>query len=150
MTLHRVTLRSATRSATVLAAVAALTLSACGDDDDDAADAPTAEQLDGRVFRATDTDGHDIVEGSEVTMTFTGDQLSVSTGCNNLVGGFTIEGGKLVTADMASTMMACEEPLAAQEEWVTAFLGSSPTIELDGSELDLDSGDDSIDLSEVG
>jgi heat shock protein HslJ len=146
MTLHRVTLRSAT----VLAAVAALTLSACGDDDDDAADAPTADQLDGRVFGATDIDGHDIVEGSEITITFTGDQLSVTTGCNGLTGGFTIDGGRLVTGDLASTMMACEEPLMAQEQWITAFLGSSPTIELDGSELDLDSGDDSIDLSEVG
>jgi heat shock protein HslJ len=137
-----------------LAIAGLLVLSACGDDDDDNDaggddDAVAAADLDGRTFRATETDGHTIVSGSEITITFTADQISVQTGCNTLAGGYTIENGRLTTGDLASTLMACEEPLATQETWVSNLIGSNPTIELDGNELELESGEDSISLTEV-
>src|SRR4051794_24463892 len=64
---------------TVLVAVVAMT--ACGDDDDDdtstagSAPAPTSADLDGKTFVATELDGQDIVEGTEVSLTFQGDQV---------------------------------------------------------------------------
>lgn len=135
------------RAVAGLAIAGLLVLSACGDDDDD--DDVAAADLDGRTFRATDTDGHTIVSGSEITITFTGDQLSVQTGCNTLAGGYTIENGVLTTTELASTLMACEEPLTTQETWVSGLISSGPTIDLDGDELELEKGDDSITLTAV-
>ena len=112
--------------------------------------AVTAAELDGRVFcAATDTDGHEIVAGSEVTITFSGDTLAVATGCNGLTGGYTIESGRLVTGEMAATLMACEEPLTTQEAWIAEFVGSNPAIELDGNELELESRRQAMSLDEV-
>jgi heat shock protein HslJ len=127
--------------------VALALVSGCGDDDDD--DAVSAGDLEGRAFVATETDGHTIVEGSRITITFSADDmLAVETGCNTLTGGYTIEGDVLTTGEMAQTLIACEEDLTAQEQWVNELLASDPTIELDGSELELSSGENSATFEE--
>ncbi len=125
-------------------------VSACGDDDDDDDgdddDAVAAADLDGRTFTASDADGHDLVEGVPVTITFTGDQIAVQTGCNTLAGGFSIENGTLTTGDLASTLKACDPDLTAQETWISDLVTSSPEIELDADQLEISSGDDSLTL----
>lgn len=41
---------------------------------------------------------------------FQGGRLAVSNACNRLVGGYALEGGRLVVGRLAATMMACPDP----------------------------------------
>jgi heat shock protein HslJ len=128
--------------------VALVAVAGCGDDDDD--DAVSAADLEGRTFAATEADGHTIVDGSRITITFSADDmLAVETGCNTVTGGYTIDGDVLTTGEMAQTLIACEESLSSQEQWINDLLASDPTIELDGSELELSSGENSISFEET-
>lgn len=138
------------RSPAVLLAALLLLAAACGDDDDgesttpaaaDGAAAPTADDLDGRSFEATEATGHELVEGSTVRVSFEGDNVSAIAGCNTMTGAYSIEDGRLVVGELAQTMMACDDALTAQDEWLSTLLTGSPTIELDGDALVL-SGDE--------
>jgi heat shock protein HslJ len=105
-----------------------------------------AADLAGRSFTSTEVRGHDLVEGSTVRLTFEDGRISVQGGCNTLNGGATWEGDTLEVAEpMASTMMACEEPLMEQDQWLSSFLTSSPALEVDGDTLTL--GDDTTGMT---
>ena len=93
--------------------------------------------------------GYDLVEGSEITMNFLDDGVSVNAGCNTMSGGYEITDGTFVAGQFAMTMMACEEALMDQDTWLSEFLASSPTIALDGSTLTLTSEESTITLDEI-
>lgn len=140
------------RSAIALLALAGLTLAACGSDDDngaDSANAPTADELSGLRFVSSDVTGYDLVDGTEITMAFDDDAVSVNAGCNTLNGGYEITDGAFVAGQFAMTMMACDEPLMAQDTWLSEFLSASPAISLDGSTLSLTGDETTITLDEV-
>ena len=142
------------RTAIALLALAGLTVAACGSDDDggDAAEStgtPTAEDLSGRGFVSSDVTGYDLVDGSEITMNFLDDAASVNAGCNTMNGGYEITDGAFVAAQFAMTMMACDDPLMAQDTWLSEFLASSPSISLDGSTLSFSGDDVTITLDEI-
>ena len=144
------------RTAIALLALAGLTVAACGSDDSDTTSssgdggaAPTAEDLSGKRFVSTDVTGDDLVEDSEITVSFLDDAVSVYAGCNTMNGGFEIADGALVAGQFASTMMACDEPLMEQDGWLSEFLSASPTIALDGSTLTLTGDDTTITLDEI-
>ena len=102
--------------------------------------------LAGSTYTSTRVWGHDLAEGSRVTLTFTEEGISADAGCNTMTGPATWEGETLeVEGPLASTMMACEDPLMEQDTWVSQFLGSSPGLEVDGDELTL--GDDSTGMT---
>jgi heat shock protein HslJ len=130
-----------------LAVMAALTLAACGDDGSSSGGDVSAEDLDGRSFVATSMEGHEIVEGSEITISFADGSVSVQAGCNTQNGGYEIEDGVLQVGQMVSTMMACDEPLMTQDEVVAGIVTGNPTIELDGDDLTLTAGDTAISLT---
>jgi heat shock protein HslJ len=113
----------------LLAMVAVLSLGACGD---------SAPDLDGRSYTSTEVRGHDLVAGSTVTLTFEDGRISANAGCNTMNSTATWDGGTLDVAEpMASTMMACEDDLAAQDQWLSSFLTSSPALEVEGDTLTL-------------
>jgi heat shock protein HslJ len=143
-------------------AVAVALVGACGEDSNDSAapvssdggaatSAPpadggggtvTAADLEGRTFVSTSVEGHDLVEGTTISIGFSDGRLSANAGCNTLGAPATIEDGALVpTGPLATTEMACEPALMAQDEWLAALLGAGPTVRLDGDELTLDGGD---------
>jgi len=67
--------------------------------------------------------------------------VSANAGCNTLFGGASWDGGKLeLDGALASTMMACDDALMEQDQWLSDFLSSSPALALDGKTLTL--GDD--------
>jgi heat shock protein HslJ len=138
------------RTAIALLALAGLTFAACGSDDSGSSSGSlTPQDLDGRTFVSTEVTGHDLVEGTEINMTFLADSMSVSGGCNSMNGGFEIDEGVLTAGPFAATMMACDQPLMDQDTWLNEFLTSLPTIELDGETLTLAGGETTITLAEL-
>ena len=93
--------------------------------------------LDGKSFESTDVEGHDMVAGTNVAMTFDEDGVAVSAGCNTLRGAITIAGGVLQVGPMAQTMMACSDDLLTQDTFLAELFSSGPTITLDGRTLTL-------------
>jgi heat shock protein HslJ len=116
--------------ASILVAVSVFVACSTGD----ASPSPTG--LDGRTFISTTVVGHDLVPGSTVRLTFDGDQLGISAGCNHMGGAYAITDGKLTTGQMAMTDMACDEPLMAQDTWVAAFVGGA-AVTLSGDTVTL-------------
>lgn len=130
-----------------LVALVVLVSAGCGDDDGDggggtsAGSAPEAADLDGSTFTVTDVEGQDVVEGSTITIGFAEGLVVAAGGCNSLRGGYTVEDGALVVDVLASTQMACDEPLMAQDDWIGALLESGPSVTLEGDTLTLSGGD---------
>jgi len=52
---------------------------------------------------------------TELTADFTTDRVSGSGGCNRFMGGYQTQGDQLSIDPLASTRMACEEPILNQE-----------------------------------
>ena len=122
------------------AAVVALVLTGCGSGGDDLA---------GGTYTSTSATGHELVPGSTVTLTLADGRISANAGCNTMNGTATWDGDTLeVTGPLASTMMACEDALMQQDQWLSEFLTSSPALELDGDVLTLGDSDDGLTLQQ--
>ena len=111
------------------------------------APSPSAVAIDGRTFLSTRVQGHDLVAGSTVRLTFKDGQLGISAGCNHIGGPYTVVDGRLTTGQMAMTDMGCDAPLMAQDAWVSSFVGGA-TITLAGGTLTLKNGDVSMTLTD--
>lgn len=115
-------------------------LSACsGGGDAESAD------LEGRTFttQAVVIDGTEspAADGGTISLTFSDGSISINAGCNTLFGDATwTDGTILVPAGaLASTMMACSEPLMAQDQLLATFFSSNPTWSLTGDTLTIES-----------
>jgi heat shock protein HslJ len=85
--------------------------------------------LDGRTFVATSLKGHDLPQAVAITLTFKDGTVSVHAGCNTMNGSYSVANGTLSVGTMASTQMACPEPLMALDTWLTTFLpGASVSV----------------------
>ena len=106
---------------------------------------PGSPQFEGITFVATEVTGaHTIVPGSTITLTFERGALSARAGCNSMFGQYTIAGGVLNAPQLASTQMACDDALMAQDTWLAAFLASSPTWTYANGTLTLTNGTDTL------
>jgi heat shock protein HslJ len=63
-------------------------------------------------------------------------RVSGSGGCNQLVGGWKVNGDHIVFSQMASTMMACADGMDAEGKFLKA-LGSASRWKISGQELEL-------------
>ena len=132
---------------TLLAAAAllAVTLTGCGDEEpdtmaeDDAAPAArlSLDDLDGRAFASVRVDGHQLVRDTQVRLGFDGDALQANAGCNHLFGTLALEGDTLTTSNLGGTEMGCPDGLADQDAWLSEFLAAGPEVALDGETLTL-------------
>lgn len=134
----------------------ALVLAACGDDGggdvSTDGDAPTTDvsyaDLDGQTFVSTGSTGYEIVADTTISLAFADERISANAGCNTQNAGVEVADGQLrLTSELASTMMGCEEPLMAQDQWVASFLEADPDIALDGDALTLSVDDEVLELS---
>lgn len=130
--------RLRTRGVRLAVLVAVLSGCAMGDSGGRSGDVETGPSgLEGRTFTSTDVRGHDLVEGTKVTLSFDENHISARAGCNTMFGAARWDDGTLrIGGDsLASTMMACAPDLQAQDQWLTRLLTSSPRIEYDGGSL---------------
>jgi heat shock protein HslJ len=105
----------------------------------ESASAPSASgsaALDGHTFVATSVKGHDLPQAVTITLTFKDGTVSVHAGCNTMNGSYSVENGTLTVGTMASTQMACPEPLMALDTWLTTFLPGA-SISVSGDTLTL-------------
>lgn len=78
--------------------------------------------LNGTGWILSDLCGQPLLPDRQVTIHFDNGRIHGTDGCNRYRGTYTIEGDKLqLSRNLASTMMACEEPVMQQAE---AFLGA--------------------------
>jgi heat shock protein HslJ len=123
--------------ALAVGALSALALAGCGS----SADGPEGRSaepldLDGKTFTATEVTGWVPVTGTTIQLTFEDGRVSGQAGCNTMNGGATWADGVLVLeGPMASTMMACDRGLEAQDQWLMELLESEPRLSLDGETL---------------
>ena len=90
----------------------------------------TTDALSGRTFLSTGSEGVEIVEGSQVRLTFEDTRIGASAGCNQMSGEYEVVDGVLNVGAMAMTEMACDEPLMAQDTWLAEFLsGASASLQ---------------------
>ncbi len=102
--------------------------------------------LAGRTFLSTGLDGHTLVEGTQIALSFEHTSMSASAGCNQLGGTMSIDGDTLVVGDMMQTEMGCEEALMEQDTWLGSLLQARPTLSLDGDTLSVTSADSTVTL----
>lgn len=101
--------------------------------------------LTGRTFLSTGVtvDGAPfaLVAGTRIRLTFSdANNLGGSAGCNIFGGTYVLDGNRIVWTGGGMTEMACDEPRMSQDDWLIAFLSSSPTFVLNGNDLTLTSG----------
>jgi heat shock protein HslJ len=71
-----------------------------------------------------------------ITLAFDATALSASGGCNRMGGDYSVADGILSVGAMFTTEMACEEPLMAQDQWLSTLLNGA-TATIDGTTLTL-------------
>ena len=109
---------------------------------------------DGRQFTSVSVTRDDadpaLVPGTQVSLTFDDGGVHAGAGCNTLYGGTRIENGELeLDGPLVSTAMGCPDALFAQDEWLSGFLASRPTVVLAGDILTLTQGSTTIVLSDA-
>jgi heat shock protein HslJ len=76
-----------------------------------------------------------LVSGTRIALSFSGDQIAASAGCNSFSGSADWDGDALVVTGLGGTEMGCDPDLMAQDEWLTGFLTSSPSVEVEDDML---------------
>lgn len=82
------------------------------------------------------------VENAEAGLTFNEDGTVTGTsGCNGLGGDYTVQDDQITFGKFVSTLMACEEPLMAQEEAAHRVMTDTATYKIEGSTLTITNND---------
>lgn len=95
-----------------------------------------AAELDGRTFLSTGVSGRVLVAGSTVRLAFAGGRIAASAGCNSMSGAYTLDGSVMRAAQLATTEMACDPALMAQDRWLAELLAGA-VVALGGDTLTL-------------
>jgi heat shock protein HslJ len=99
---------------------------------------PTAADLDHTSYISTSIEGHDLVAGTHVSLSFENDSMSANAGCNGMFGPYAVESGRLAwTGSVGSTQMGCPDDLMKQDQWLQTWLQAGADATLDGDTLTL-------------
>ncbi len=72
----------------------------------------------------------------------TEDRFAATVGCNQMIGGFALDGQKIEFGQAAMTMMACPPPLDTLERALAGALQNTATWRINGNALELRNADD--------
>jgi heat shock protein HslJ len=87
-------------------------------------DPATPDSLTGKTFVSTGVKGHEMVPGTEITLSFGPGALTASAGCNSLRGPYEFEDGVLTMGKAAGTLLGCPDDRQRQDQWLTTVLTS--------------------------
>lgn len=77
-----------------------------------------------------------VAADSQASLTFNNDgTIAGSSGCNSFGGEYKVDGNQVTFSGMASTLMACDEPLMTQEGVVFKVLDGTASYKIDGDTL---------------
>jgi heat shock protein HslJ len=94
--------------------------------------------LTGQVWALSELKGKSLVTGTNISALFTStNKVSGSAGCNQYSGSYSVSGSSITFSSIASTMMACDTPIMAQETSYLNALGEAKTYAVKGSQLSL-------------
>ena len=123
----------------VLAGLTILVVAACdstGSGSNATPEPTSAADLSGTSWALVSIGGTPVVEGSGPHLTFGSDgNASGSTGCNSMSGSYATDGAALTFGPLATTRMACQEDLMAQEVAVLEALAGVSGWEIDADGL---------------
>ena len=84
---------------------------------------PTAADLDQTSYVSTSIEGHDLVPGTHIRLTFENTSLSANAGCNGMFGPYAVKDGVLAwSGNVSSTLMGCPDDLMKQDQWLQTWL----------------------------
>jgi heat shock protein HslJ len=107
-----------------------------------AAAAPGTGSLHGTAWVLTAVAGRQVSGGPTATLQFEGGRVSGSDGCNRFAGGYSATGSAFeVSPPLATTQMACPEPVASEARAFMAALEAAKGYRIDGALLQLLSAD---------
>lgn len=103
---------------------------------------PAAGSLDGSAWTLIsyiDAQGQaaTVLPDAPATLEFSGGQIGGNASCNRYGGTYTQDGDKLTIEPGAMTLMACDEPIMAQEVAFLAALGQAASVRVTGDKLDI-------------
>lgn len=132
----------------------AVVLTACGGGgtssstaDDPGSGVLTADDLDGTTYLSASVDGHDLVSGSRIVLTFEHGRMLARAGCNSMTGPYGVTDGRLAwTSGPATTQIGCPQDLMRQDQWLADLLTGGVDATLDGDTLTLVSSDVTLHL----
>ncbi|MCC6626153.1 MAG: META domain-containing protein [Chloroflexi bacterium] len=86
-----------------------------------------------------------LVDGTEVTATFGADStVTGSAGCNRFNGNYTVTGSAIKIGALATTRMACPEPVMTQEAAFLAAMQNATVYSITGDRLELRDNDGAL------
>jgi heat shock protein HslJ len=82
------------------------------------------------------------VEGVDAGLTFNQDgTVSGTSGCNGLGGDYSVQGNEITFGEFVSTLMACDDPIMAQEEAAHKVMTGTATYKFEGNTLTITKDD---------
>lgn len=95
------------------------------------------QELTGNIWLLSELNGKPPITGTAITAEFDDEgRVGGSSGCNNYNTSYEVGGDKLAVGDpIASTMMACPEPIMEQERDYLQALAATTTFEIANGEL---------------
>jgi heat shock protein HslJ len=104
----------------------------------------TGGSLDGRSFLSVSVSENgkpkELAPNTRIGLRFEGGNVHAETGCNQLGGEVSTDGGKLTVDQLGGTEMGCDPARHAQEDWVGQLLRDRPEWKLDADKLTLTRG----------
>ena len=93
--------------------------------------------LDGTSWTLVTLNGQPALKDTTVTLNFAAGKAVGSDGCNRYTGGYTADGTNIKFDQMASTMMACAEPIMQQAAAYLQALAQAATYKANAKQLTL-------------
>lgn len=143
MRLTAMKLSSQVRALALIVVLGALVFGCGSDGADDVGSRPSVTSRDATYVVTGVTEKgakRALVPGSEIRLTFAGDQLGITAGCNTMSGMFRLDGTRLTVEGLASTEMGCEQALMAQDAWVAGLFAEPVQLNV-GNDAAIISGD---------
>jgi heat shock protein HslJ len=141
------------KTSVMLLALAVLLVGCTGGSPSAPSPSPASTDVTGRSFLSTAVTvagkSFDLVPNTRIRLNFGADgNLGASAGCNSIGGQYAIVDGVLRFQGGGMTEMGCDQPRHDQDDWLSRFLATNPTVALAGSDLVLSAGDTVITLGD--